>query len=128
MLEACLGLALSCCKAAQSDVGRSVDTGSAWSNVRLFTAGILADGGIITIAAVNRAPESCGIAVCQSRSAMSLRLADCWSIEEQDSTSTKRFPAQCLFNSAAQPGLFKHSSTFRSRISSGNGPQRRIAS
>jgi hypothetical protein len=35
-------LALSC-KAAQSDAGSNVATGSAWSNARRFMAGILAD-------------------------------------------------------------------------------------
>jgi hypothetical protein len=39
-VEDCIGLALSCCETAQSDAGRNV---AAWSNVRRFMAGILAD-------------------------------------------------------------------------------------
>ena len=35
---------------------------------------------------------------------------------------------QCLVSSAAQLGAFKQSSSLRSRMSSGSGPQRRIAS
>jgi hypothetical protein len=40
---ACVGLALSCREAVQSDAGSNVAAGNAWSNVRLFTAGILAE-------------------------------------------------------------------------------------
>src|SRR5207248_2119207 len=43
MVEVGFGLELSCCKAAQSDAGRNVAAGSALSNVRRFTAGILTD-------------------------------------------------------------------------------------
>ena len=44
MVEAGFGLASWGDEVAQSDAGKSAAAGSAWSNVRRFTAGILADG------------------------------------------------------------------------------------
>jgi hypothetical protein len=47
---------LSCCETAQSDAGRNV---AAWSNVRRFMAGILAEG-VAERFDIDRAPQYIG--------------------------------------------------------------------